>query len=76
MNRVQHEKSLSWKECHMKKWNTDKVKQKMSAAQKSAAWSECNMKQHEKRCNMKRVQEWNMQNKKLRKKSALECTNG
>ena len=37
----------------MKKFNTNKVKHKMSATQKSATWSQCNIKQHEKMCNMK-----------------------
>ena len=65
--KVQPEKSAIWKSATRIKPNTKWVHHK-----KSDTWSECNTKQHEKRCNMKRVQEWNMQIKKVHKKSALE----
>ena len=55
--KVQLEKSAIWKSATRIKSYTKWVQH----SQKSATWSECNMKQHEKRCNTKRVQEWNMQ---------------
>ena len=57
INRVQHEKSATWKDCHMKKCSTDKVKHEMSATQK--------------KCEMKRVQHETTREKVQHEKSSI-----
>ena len=75
MNKIQHEKIAAWKEFHMKKCNSDKIKHKMSATQKK-----CDMKRKQEEATREKVQLEKSARmkyaKKVHKNSRLECTKG